>query len=485
MGRKEKMILPLVCVALAAGICMAQPQQLEPAANVISGTVVAISYSVGGSTKVNMVGTAFALQASGETKVEAKAGGTTVQLKVTRVPQPTMLGAEFLTYVLWTVTPDGTATNLGEIPINQNGEGQLGVRVQSQTFALIVTAEPYYAVRLPSEIVVLQNDVLKDTKGKVYPDSTYYKLMKRNEYSKQEDPLALTPDLKKVPLAMYQARNAVEIAKARGAEQYAPGIFSKAQSSLQMAESLLSQDSGKNDVISAARQTVQVAEDARERAVQREEEERIQKEKEIAAAAAVAKAKAEADAQARVEAQRQSELAAAKEAQIEAEAAAQQAVLVAKEEAAKRAQAATVALRAQFLQQLNEVLQTTDTPRGLMVNMPDVLFESGKYGLSLEAQLKLAKLSGLIQAHPGLILAIEGYTDNAGAHQFNMKLSQQRADAVQQFLIMQGLLPNSISSTGFGEADASADNNTVAGRKQNRRVEIIVSGEVIGEQMSK
>lgn len=219
--------------------------------------------------------------------------------------------------------------------------------------------------------------------------------------------------------------------------------------------------------------------------MQREAEERIQKEKEIAAAAAVVKAKAEADAQARVEAQRQSELAAAKEAQIEAEAAAQQAVLVAKEEAAKRAQAATVALRAQLLQQLNEVLQTTDTPRGLMVNMPDVLFESGKYGLSLEAQLKLAKLSGLIQAHPGLILAIEGYTDNAGAHQFNMKLSQQRADAVQQFLIMQGLLPNSISSTGFGEADASADNNTVAGRKQNRRVEIIVSGEVIGEQISK
>ena len=138
--------------------------------------------------------------------------------------------------MLWTVTPDGTATNLGEIPINQNGEGQLGVRCNPRLRLDRDFAEPYYVVRLPSEIVVLQNDVLKDTKGKVYPDSAYYKLMKRNEYSKQEDPLALTPDLKKVPLAMYQARNAVEIAKARGAEQYAPGIFSKAQSSLQMAE---------------------------------------------------------------------------------------------------------------------------------------------------------------------------------------------------------------------------------------------------------
>jgi outer membrane protein OmpA-like peptidoglycan-associated protein len=124
-------------------------------------------------------------------------------------------------------------------------------------------------------------------------------------------------------------------------------------------------------------------------------------------------------------------------------------------------------------------LQTTDTPRGLMVNMADVLFETGKYGLSLDAQLKLAKLSGLIQAHPGLFLAVEGYTDNTGAHEVNMRLSQLRADTVRQFLIMQGLPPNIVSSTGFGEADPIAD-NTAAGRKQNRRVEIIVSGEVIG-----
>ena len=461
----------------------------------ISGTVAAIGYPVGGGgTKVTMVGTSAASQASGEAKVDAKVGGTAVSLKVAGMPQPTALGAEFLTCVLWTVTPDGTTTNLGEIPIDKNGQGKLDANAQSQTFALIVTAEPYSAVRIPSELVILTNETRKNTKGKIYPDNSY-KLMRRGEYSKQGNPLALKPDLKKVPLDIYEARNAVEIAKSRGAEQYAPEIFSKAQGSLQMAENALSQNSGKNQIISSARQTIQFAEDARALAVRRETAERIQKEKDEAAAAAATQAKAEADARASADAQRQAELTAAREAQMKAEAAAQaaqasvqQAALRAKEQAARdeaaRAQEATAALRAQLLRQLNDVLQTTDTPRGLVVNMADVLFQTGKYELSSDAQLKLAKLSGIIQAHPGLNLSIEGYTDTTGTAEFNMTLSQQRADTVRQFLVTQGLSPDSITSKGLGEADPIADNSTSAGRKLNRRVEIIVSGEVIGVQIS-
>ncbi len=543
MKRDGKMILILLCMVLTAGICAAQtaPQTApqEPAANVISGTVAAIGYTVGGgSTMVDMPGTDAAPQADGVAKVDAKVGGTTVEIKVTGMPQPTALGAEFLTYVLWTVTPDGTSTNLGEIPIDQTGQGKLQAKAQSQIFALIVTAEPYFAVRIPSELVVLANATRKNTKGTIYPDNSY-KLMKRSQYSRMGNPLALKPDLKKVPLAMYEARNAVQIADSRGAAQYAPDIFSRAQSSMQSAENLLSLDAGKTQVISAARQTIQFAEDARALAVEQQEAERIQKEKDEAAAAAAAKAKAEADAQAAAEARRQAELAAAKEAQMKAEAdaqaaeakaaadaaaakeaqmkaeadaqaadakaaadaaaaqaaqaaqqaAAEQAALQAKAEAAReeaaRAQAAEAALRAQLLQQLNAVLQTTDTPRGLVVNMADVLFEIGKYALSTDAQLKLAKLSGIIQAHPGLNLAIEGYTDTTGTPDFNMKLSGQRADTVRQFLITQGLSPDSITSEGLGEADPIADNDTAAGRKLNRRVEIILSGEVIGVQVGK
>jgi outer membrane protein OmpA-like peptidoglycan-associated protein len=496
MRRNRKFMVSLVCLAMIAGTGAAQTQQPEPAANVISGTVAAIGYPVGGgSIKVDMMGTTVASQANGEAKAEAKTGGTTIELKVAGMPEPTTIGAEFLTYVLWTVTPDGTTTNLGQIPMNQNGEGKLEVRAQSQTFALIVTAEPYYAVRLPSEVVVLVNETRKKTKGKIYPDNSY-KLMKRSEYAKLGNPLGMTLDLKKVPLDMYEARNAVEIAKARGAEQYAPEIYTKAQSSLQMAENALTQEAGKNQVISAARQTIQFAEDARALAVQRELAESIRKEKEAAAAEAAAKAKAEADAQAAAEAKRQAELTKAKEAQMKAQAQAQaaeakaeQAAIQAKAQAASeeaaRARAATATLRAQLLQQLNEVLQTTDTPRGLVVNMADVLFESGKYALSVDAQLKLAKLSGIIQAHPGLNLAIEGYTDNTGSPDFNLKLSQQRADAVRQFLITQGLSPDTITSKGLGQSDPVADNSTAVGRKQNRRVEIIVSGQVIGVNIGK
>jgi outer membrane protein OmpA-like peptidoglycan-associated protein len=483
-------------LAVAASLVNAQSKTEIPAADVISKSIKAVGYQVGGgATRVIFIGTSAAPQASGEAKVDAKTGGTNIELKVKAMPQPTTLGAEFLTYVLWTVTPDGNTTNLAEIPIDKNGQGQLNVTAQSQTFALIVTAEPYFAVQLPSEVVVLENDTKKNTKGKIYPDNDY-KLMKRSQYSKLGNPLALTPDLRKVPLDMYEARNAVDIARSQKAEQYAPEIFSKAVSSLQMAENSLASKDDKSRIITNARQTIQFAEDARALSAERQEAQRIQNEKDAAAAAAAAKAKAEADAAAAVEAQRQAELTAAKEAQMRAEAAqqkaaadAKQAALRAKEEAAKqeaaRAQAATLALRAQLLQQLNAVLQTTDTPRGLVVNMADVLFETGKYALSQDAQLKLAKLSGIIQAHPGLNLAIEGYTDTTGSADFNMTLSQQRGDAVREFLISQGLSPDTITAKGMGEADPVADNSTAAGRKQNRRVEIIVSGEVIGAKMAK
>jgi outer membrane protein OmpA-like peptidoglycan-associated protein len=507
-----KLFLPMLGLVLTAGFVGAQTQDNEvPAADVISKSIKAIGYVVGGgATKVIFVGTSAAPQASGEAKVEVKKGPTTVEVKVKNMPLASTLGTEFLTYVVWVISPDGRTVNLGEIPVNKDGDGELDATTQLQTFAMIVTAEPYYGVRLPSEIVVLENDTKKNTKGKIYPDNSY-KLMMRTQYAKLGNPLALTPDLKAVPLDVYEARNAVDIARSRQADKYAPEIFAKAESSLKMTENSLASKADKKQIISNARQTVQFAEDSRALSVRVQDANRIAAEKQAAANAAAAKAKAEADARAAAEAKRQAELTAAKEAQMKAEAQtaavqakakadaeaaaakakadAEAAALAAKaaaaREEAERAQAATAALRAQLLQQLNEVLQTTDTPRGLVVNMADVLFETGKYALSTDAQLKLAKLTGIIQAHPGLNLAIEGYTDTTGTADFNMKLSQQRADAVRTFLITQGLSADTITSKGLGQADPVADNSTAAGRKLNRRVEIIVSGSVIGQQIGK
>jgi outer membrane protein OmpA-like peptidoglycan-associated protein len=474
--------VPLLALCCSVAVPAKSQQEVSPS-SVIIKSVEAIGYPVGGGgTKVDLKGTELMSQTSGEAKVEAKSGATNVEASVKDLTQATTLGTEFMTYVLWSVSSEGRTSNLRQIFINKAGQGKLSATTQMQTFSLFVTAEPYFAVRQPSEMVVMKNEIRKGTKGKIFVISNY-PLMKRSQYEKIGNPLALTLDLQNVPLDVYEARNAVEIAKSRGADKYAPEILSKATSSLAMTENSLTSKADKKVVISTARQTAQFAEDARALSMQRQEDERIANEREAAAS----KAKAEAEAKAQTEtieakrkadeeAQRQAELAAAKEE-----------VLKAKEEAARADAARTrkeaADLRAQLLVQLNAVLQTVDTPRGLVVTMADILFASGKYELSQDANLKLARLSGVILAHSGLKLRIEGYTDSTGSEDFNLKLSGQRAEAVQTFLVGQGLRADDITSAGEGQANPVAGNDTAAGRQQNRRVEIIVSGEAIGTKI--
>jgi len=483
-----KIVFFCLVLCLVAGIAASQDQIQIPPSELISQSVTAIGYKVGGgSTKVDLKGTQLMPQAAGEVKVEAKQGATNLDVSVSGMPQvPSSLGAEFLTYVLWVVTPDGRTSNTGEILIDKNGNGKLSATNPAQTFALIVTAEPYFAVRVPSEMVVLQNDPRKNTKGQIFPVNDF-KLMKRAQYEKLGNPLALTPDLARVPLQMYEARNAVDIARSRGADKDAPEIFAKATASLQSAERALASNANKKDIISLARQTIQFAEDARALASQRQEQARIEAERQAAAAKAAAEAKAAADAQAAAEARRQAELTAAKQAQMRAEAQAKEAALRAQEEAARaeaeRQRKAAADLRAQLLAQFNSILETRDTPRGLVVSLGDVLFATGKYDLKPDAQLKLAKLSGIILAHPGLNLAVEGYTDNVGSEEFNQDLSEKRADSVRDFLIQQGLSSDRVTSQGFGMSSPVASNDTAAGRQQNRRVEIVVSGDIIGQKI--
>jgi outer membrane protein OmpA-like peptidoglycan-associated protein len=500
-------------LCFAPGTLSAQTEQEIPASNVTTKSVTAIGYQLGSGTKVNLKGMELMPLANGEAKVEAKKGATSLEVEIKDLAQPTTLGTEFMTYVLWAVSPEGRAANLGEIVINKEGQGKLDATTPLQTFSLFVTAEPYFAVRRPSEMVVVENELRKGTKGKIFVVKDY-KLMKRTQYEKMGNPLALTLDLKNVPLDIYEARNAMEIAKSRGADKYAPEIFSKADGSMKMAENSLARKDNRKVVISTARQTIQFAEDARALTEQQKEEERITSDRDAAAAkakaeaeekaaaeAAEAKRKADAEAveakrRADAEARRQAELAAAKETQLkaEADAAATKAnaeadILKAKEEAAKadaeRTRAAAEALRAQLLEQFNRILETRDTPRGLVVNMGDVLFDTGKFDLRPPAREKLARLSGIILGHPGLNLEVEGHTDSVGSDELNQKLSEQRAGAVRSYLIGQGLTDGSVSAKGLGKTLPVADNDTAAGRQKNRRVEIIVSGEVIGQKIGR
>ncbi len=518
MRRHWKLVLCISALCIAAGTLVAQEPQEPPASTVVRKSVTAIGYTVGKSTKVDLEGTDLMARGSGEAKVEAGKGVTKVETEILNMAQPSTLGTELLTYVVWAVSPEGRSNNLGEIMVDKEGKGKLNATTPFQTFSLFVTAEPYFAVRRPSEFVVLNNQLRKGTKGKIFTVNDY-PLMRRNQYEKMGNPLALTLDTKNIPLEMYEARNAVDIAKSRDAGKYAPEIFSKAQASLQAAENSLARKEDKKVIVSTARKTVQFSEDARQLTEQRKDEERIAAEKAAAAESARAEAEAKAAAEAAeakrrsdLEAQRQAELAAAKQAAIRAEAEnaaikakaeqaairaeaenaaikakAEQDALKAKEAAAQadadRSRKAAETLRAQLLEQFNRVLETRDTPRGLVVNMGDVLFATGKYNLAPEAQILLAKLTGIILSHPGLNLGVEGYTDNVGSDDFNLKLSQQRADTVREYLISQGLPDVTVTATGFGKTNPVNSNDTPAGRKKNRRVEIIVSGEIIGQKV--
>jgi outer membrane protein OmpA-like peptidoglycan-associated protein len=497
MNLRNKLFIAAVIVicaflaTLATAHDQASPDQGIPASALTTKSVRAVGYEVGsGSTKVDLNATELMSQASGEAKVEikSKAGRANVEVNVKGMKPASSLGSEFLTYVVWVVTPEGRTGNTGELLLNKNGEGKLTATTPAQTFSLIITAEPYSVVRVPSEMVVFQSEPRKGTKGKIFPVSEY-KLMKRAQYEKMGNPLALTPD-PNVPLAMYEARNAVEVAKSRGAEKYAPEVFSKAQGSLQIAENSLASKSDKDVIISNAKQTAQFAEDARALSIQRQEEERIVNEREAAAAKAKAEAEAKAAAEA-AEAKRKADQAAA-EAKRKADEAARKAdaELAAQEAATKAAEDKRLAaerekqqLRARLLDQFNRVLPTTDTDRGLVVNMGDVLFDTGKSDLRPDAREALAKLTGIVLNYPSLHLAIGGYTDSTGTEEFNQTLSEKRAAAVQDYLVKQGLDPAALSAQGYGLNNPVADNGTAQGRQKNRRVEIVISGEVIGTRI--
>jgi outer membrane protein OmpA-like peptidoglycan-associated protein len=167
-------------------------------------------------------------------------------------------------------------------------------------------------------------------------------------------------------------------------------------------------------------------------------------------------------------------------AENDAQRAASQADLdrAAKEKA--QAEADKAVLRAQLLTQFNLILQTRDTARGLIVNMSDVLFDTAKFSLRPIAREKLAKVAGIISGHPGLRLDVEGHTDSVGGDEYNQRLSEQRGSSVLDYLIHEGMAVGSVTSKGFGKTQPVASNDTADGRQQNRRVELVISGEVIG-----
>ncbi len=441
-----------------------------------------------GSTIIAFKGTTLLPLAKGEAKVTSERGGIHIEAKFQGLTPANGFGAEYLTYVLWAITPDGRPNNLGEV-LPAGTKNNIDVTTALQSFGMIVTAEPYFSVTQPSDVVVLQNQIITNkTNGVLEKVNAHYLLLPRGTYAQTEGSKSnlnpITRD-EKSPLELYEANNAVRIANAAGADKYAPEIMKEAMQDLQNATAIDQNKKGNRSLeITFARQAVQRAEDARLVTLRRQAAER-----QLNAENAKRDAQAQAQ-QSQLDAQAAS-LAAerARAAQAEADAERARAEAAAAEAQARAAAANKSALDANAVReklraQLNSVLATSETARGLIVNMSDVLFDTGKYTLKPNTQVSLAKVSGILQAYPGLKLQVEGYTDSVGGDDYNQKLSENRADAVRDFLVSQGVQPDNITSTGYGKAKPVADNNTAQGRAQNRRVQLVVSGDAIGIQQS-
>jgi outer membrane protein OmpA-like peptidoglycan-associated protein len=484
----------------------------------------------GGSTKVDFRGTELMQRGSGEAKVEGKKSNFEIDARFEGFEDATKFGFEYLTYVLWVVSPQGRPVNLGELTLDHHGNAQLKAYTDLQSFGMIVTAEPYFAVTEPGNMVVAESSTISGAATENI--DTKFELIARGSYSStnthiQDAIFGMDP---KTPLELFEARNAMRIAYNASGEKYAASIIAKASQQLRQAEELYRQKQKKEAVSVAAKEATETAEEARVMAVKQKAEEDAQ----AAAAAREAKARADAaaeaqrradaeaarqqaeqariqaekdraqaeQAQAEAERMKQEALAAAQEAarqkeeaeKAKAEAVAQQQALAAEADKAKAAAAQSESLRqqaerekaelrARLLEQLNTILATRDSARGLIANMSDVLFHSGSYELMPAARERLAKVSGIILAYPSLHVAIEGHTDSVGSDEYNQSLSERRADSVRDYFVQQGIPSASIEARGFGKTSPIASNDTAEGRQQNRRVELVLSGAAIGNTM--
>jgi outer membrane protein OmpA-like peptidoglycan-associated protein len=487
-----------------------------------------------GATKIDFRGTPLLPKAHGEAKVESKKGYIEIEVDFRELQAANMYGSEYLTYVLWAITPEGRTSNLGEILLNGKN-AKVDVTTELQSFGLIVTAEPYYAVTQPSDVVVMENEIRKDTVGAVEQVDAKYELLKRGQYVLNVSPAQLKPVRldKNTPLELYEARNAVQIARWAGAEKYAGETFTKATGDLSQAEGYLKRKAGTKPIITVSREAVQMSEDARIITIKKMREETLASERQAGADRELAaeagqrnateakllaegernSARLETDAARRQKAEAEAATAAARLATDNADQqrlkaqsekadaeAATAAALLAKNEAQaetdkahlatesadqqrRKAEAEKAELRGQLLRQFSLVLETRDTARGLIVNMSDVLFDTAKHTLRPGAREKLAKVAGIISGHPGLKLEVEGHTDNVGGDDYNQKLSEDRGSAVRDYLTQAGIASNMVTTKGMGKSMPVASNDTAAGRQQNRRVEMVVSGEIIGEQI--
>jgi outer membrane protein OmpA-like peptidoglycan-associated protein len=431
----------------------------------------------------------------GSLEIEYKNGRAAMRLQVDSLIHPQRVGAAYTAYVFWGVAADGKVTRLGELPVNKRVD--LKADLTAQTVGVLATAEPYAEVERPSPELVLKFALRnKDDKNAPPASSTRYLGDSGQLYS--DASTTATPDAS-TPLLVQGARHAVAIARRAGAVEFAPTEWRQVDVKLEVLEQLWpDQRTHESKFSGPAREVIRLADAARRIGAERADSSAAAADR-IATAASLAraasdvetsrtlKAEAERDA-ARARASADSANQAAARARVSADSANQVAARTlsyadsvrtaagAAQQEASAARQERDDARARLASSISAILDTKREARGLVINLSDVLFTSGKAVLQPGAREKLSKLSGILLAYPGpYALAIGGHTDSVGSDALNDKLSQARAESVRNYLMEAGIAASHLTSaTGYGKHQPVADNATAAGRAKNRRVEIVI-----------
>jgi flagellar motor protein MotB len=478
----------LAIIVLATGGLSAQDTVPLYNVTVIEHSLQAVNYQyLNGPTEIDFRGTVLLPKAKGHATVESHRGRTEIDAKLQGLGSPQIFGREYLTYVLWAISPEGAAHNLGEVVPNGSGSAHIHVTTELQAFGLLITAEPYSAVRQAGNVVVMENQVRPETIGKIEPIQAKADLLPRGSYvlDKQQSQAAMQEDAPKVSMGeyeqlsqIYQAENALALARAVNADQLAPDVYGKAQQLLAEAKEKKENKAGTSFVVQAAREAAETADDARVIALKRADENKIATlERQLAEAKKAAEeARAELSA-ARAQtaaAPRAVEPAPVETAPVEVALPLLETRPAAGPVRQQNGPGAEAQLRGRLLGQLKNLIDTRDTPRGLVMVVPDADFAEAALN-SMTAGV-LAKAAQILTP-AGLQVAVEGNTDSTS----DQTLSAMRADAVREALVNGGFSAGSITVRDLGNTHPTTSNATEAGRRENRRVEIVVSGAPIGE----
>lgn len=383
-------------------------------------SAIAISYPEDISLGVRFAGTHRLPRAIGEAKVERRRGVTEIEIELDEMKPAIFFGGDFATYVLWTVSPEGHAYNVGEF-ILSGGRSKLDVTTPLQTFGMFVTAEPHFLAQTPSRFIVLVNTrPEKNISGQLINTSIIEYRGRDGIYDFSQESLAREPEVKgEARSDAMQAMIAVNLAERAGAERFAAEELRSSRQSLQKTINAAEAGLDYRQLVSLAHETVRLAVEA----------EKLAKERAFRSA-------------------------------LNAE---------------RRARTDEIAnLESKIKESVGMAAETRDTARGLIVNLPDILFEFDRAALRPQARETLSKLCGILSSADVYELSIEGHTDNIGADEYNQGLSERRAESVMNYLMNCGASYNIVNSSGYGESQPIASNETAEGRQINRRVEILI-----------